>query len=292
MKAYYLTIKQFNFIYNYINKTDQIISAEHFDDANGVGDLINIDNLDKKLLYSGLLCVDTLLNTNVYTFTHFKAKEPQIKILESISPRSKLNSKPKIKSLVKLIKYLTNSFPSYSTEFFMYHLYSKSGVSKALTAQDLVVVKSQLSKKVGALGKTGIKSIEIHSIQQNSNITIKNINVNSNSCRHYKTTSNTRDSSDFNKILPQTKLNSGNVSGGSSIKSQTKANKLIPNKLNFGGANNLNNVYVVARDNQIRYKTELDDSEDSISIAKHHRANVTHVDYNTPTKKKVVRYYS
>jgi hypothetical protein len=270
MKAYYLNIKQFNLVYNYINKTDQLVTAQHFDNANNIGDVINIDHTDKKLIYCGLMCVDSLLNTKIYTFTHFKRKEPQIKILDSITVKQ---SKPKIKLLVKLIKYLTHSFPSYSNEFFMYHLYSKSGVSKYLTAQDLVIIKSQLSK---------VKSIEIHSIQQNSNITIKNINVN-NGYMHHKTTSNTRDSSHFNKIL--TKLNSNNVSVDNSIKSQNKLVRkyLIPSKLNFN--NPVNNVYVVARDNQIRYKTE-EDSEDSLV------KQIGDISFNTPKKKKIVRYYS
>jgi hypothetical protein len=270
MKVYYLTMRQINFIFNYINKTDHFISSDLFTEANKIGDMVCLCNTGKKLLYSGLICVDILLNTNVYTFTNFKKKEHQIKIFEKISPRSTF--KPKIKSLVKLIKYLTNSFPSYSTEFFMYHLYSKPGVSNALAAQDLVMIKSLLSKK----------SIEIHSIQQNSNITIKNINLNSNSYgRHYKNTSSTRDSSHFNKVLPKSKLNSNSASDNS-LKSLTKGKYVLPNKLNF--STNHDNVFVVARDNQIRYKTELDDSEDSIVKPTK--------DYNTPTKKKVVRYYS
>jgi DNA-binding protein len=298
MKAYYLNIKQISCILNYINKTDQVLTSELFDSANNIGDIVNVDRSDKRLICSGLLCLDSLLNTNVYSLTHFQPKEPQIKVFDSISPKAYLTSKPKLKSLVKLIKYLVISFPSYSNEFFMYHLYSKTGISKLLSTQDLMTIKSQLSKK--------IKSIEIHSFQQNSNITIKNINVNSNSVfsnnRHYKTTSNTRDSSYFNKMLPQTKLNSNSVSGDNSFKSQTKIVKqyIIPSKLNF--SNQINNVYVVARDNKIRYKTELDDSESDANVCDNNANDDSLMkitdkgnnngNYNTPQKRKVIRYYS
>jgi hypothetical protein len=266
MKLYYLTIKQINTIFNYINKTEIKIDHEVLDYNNNKYDITSIyDKHDRTLLYGGLLSMGTFLNTNIYTFTHYNKKGESKK------------TKPKIKSMLKLIKYLSNNFSQYSGEFFMYHLYSKTGVSKTLNGTDLNFLKSNLTKS---------KNIAITSIQQNSNITIKNINVNNSTSNHYKTASNTRDSIEVTK--PQYK--SFNSVSEKSFKHEVIKNILIPNKLNFNNTNNnINNVYVVARDKQIRYKTEYDTSEEENEITIINNKNQI---FNTPIKKKVINYYS
>ena len=223
---------------------------------------------DRKLLFDGLLNMGTFMNTNIYTFTQFFKKS-----------ESKA-SKPKIKSLIKLIRYLAYNFPNYSSEFFMYHLYSRSGLSKNLSSQDLVYIKSSLIDKV--------KKIEITSIQQNSNITIKNINVNSSTSKHCKTASNTRDSIDYNKFQYKS---SGSISENSYHKNNEQMinNIIIPSKINLTNTNNIKNIYVVARDKQIRYKTEYDTSEEESDITIINNRNQS---FNTPIKKKAINYYS
>jgi hypothetical protein len=261
MKLYYLTIKQINCIFNYINKTEIKIDHQLLDYNNNKYDISSIyDKHDRTLLYGGLLNMGTFLNTNIYTFTHYNKKSETKK------------TKPKVKSMLKLIKYLSSSFTQYSGEFFMYHLYSKAGVSKTLNTTDLNFLKSNLTKS---------KNIAITSIQQNSNITIKNINVNNSTSNHYKTASNTRDSIEVTK--PQYK-SFNSFSDKSVIK-----NILIPNKLGLGNTQNLNGVYVVARDKHIRYKTEYDTSEEENEIT---IINNKNQNFNTPIKKKVINYYS
>jgi hypothetical protein len=394
LKLYYLSLQSFKKIYNYINKTEQDFSLENFSQINLPGDNLDLTTLKPSLTnqaqinknnpYSNLLCLGSFLNTNIYTFTHHNATgnlnlanpktlqpSPQFKLNLNnplLSNPTKDYLKPKIKTIVKIIKYLSATFPNYSTEFFTYHLYSRSGINSVSTPSkpmsmskkdknylqiQLTEIKSHLNKKklknleiknsvnIGSLNNlTSSKSFKTSNTSAhstiNNNIKIKNININTsikkntinsinsfnsinfNSFRSYQVNHNHSKTICTNPILnnkfnlknTEPKYNSQINKNFKKLKDAilTDSNEMC--NTNFSPRPHFNDttetqntgnskIYVVARDSNMRFKTELEESlESSVSIDEQdheeHKANITISEecYNTPTKKKVLRYYS
>jgi hypothetical protein len=367
---YYLSLPSINKIYNYINKSEQLLTFDEFSSINEPGEKFDYlkssqNNLNKNNPYSSLLCLGSFLNTNIYTFTHHNSAEKNIMNLKA-SPQVKLNPllnnptkdylKPKIKTIVKIIKYLSATFPNYSTEFFTYHLYSRSGInsvntpSKAMSRKDKNYLQIQLTEIKSHLNKKKLKNLEVkksivsnktnksnntssfnsHTFT-NNNIKIKNININTsikkntinsihsinfNSFRSYQvnhnhsktTASNPLYNTKFTSKNSEPKFNSQVNKNYQKLKDAilTDSNEICNSHFSshpkFNDTTETQNtgnskIYVVARDSNLRFKTELEESQESsfdCEDEQEQRANITISEecYNTPTKKKVLRYYS
>jgi len=153
-------------IYNYINKTNYDLSIQDFDNSNNPGDFTEIEKSKK---YGELLCLGSTINTNIFTFTKKFIEKPNEK------------TKPKIKYLVKLIKNQCKIFKNYSYEFFMYHIYSKTGMNKNLSPQDMQIIKSYFLKEnnlkeLGFSNRNSVKNFNNNNLTStNSNIDIESL---------------------------------------------------------------------------------------------------------------------
>lgn len=172
-----LDFTQIQKIYNYINKTKNELTEEfklQFCDEVG-----NIDVINSNSLYGELLCLGSFLNNKMITFTHFKSKK---NLSLCVSP-IKYKLKPKIKNLAKLIKIYLKFFSNYSSEFFIYYIYSRAGISNVLNSQDLNEIKNLIAgRKISnnSVNTLLTNNYEINTLYKNSNINIKNLNVNNN----------------------------------------------------------------------------------------------------------------
>lgn len=156
--------------------------------------------------YSELLCLGSFINTNIYTFTNYNCvnKKSLQNVTKFILPKNPNESnvllKSKTKSIIKMIKYLTSTFPNYSAEFFVYHIFFRSGLNSDvnngfkennLLKINLSDIKNQITnKKLKNLdsinmnaGKkkspisNGKNTVENNFTATNSKINIGNINV-------------------------------------------------------------------------------------------------------------------
>ncbi len=398
-----MSIQSLKNIYNYINKTEQDFSIEKFCQINLPGDNLDLISLGRSSKinqpqinknnsypYSNLICLGSFLNTNIYTFTYNNSLGNQIhsnpkNIQPSHQLKLSLNTymnpllsnpskdylKNKIKTIVKIIKYLSASFPNYSTEFFTYHLYSRSGINSVSTPSkhmsmsnkdknylqiQLTEIKSHLNKKklknkeikksenscIGKLKtvnilsskslKTNTNNSSSHSTV-NNNIKLKNININTSIKKNSFNSINTYNSINFNSFRSyhinhnhsKTICTNPILKNTEKYNSQTQTNKNLRKlkdviltdsnemcntnfsqhpKFNDTTGNETQNtgnskIYVVARDSNMRFKTEFEESlESSLSIDeqyhKEDKANITINEecFNTPTKKRILRYYS
>lgn len=403
-----MAIDSFNKIYNYINKNDCILKLEDFVTTNNPGDILNISNpspCDNKSFsicsipqvrntpYSSLVCLGSFLNTNIYTFTKASNYKENLNLTNEFNNISKISNffspantsknlvtnKPQIKNLVKLIKCLSEAFPHYSEEFFMYHIYSRTGFNSGREAQiqiQLTEIKQQLNKKK-LKNLDNIKSnFNKSNYSINSKIFKNNNSVNSNKTSHYPSkiiVSNFNSNVDkvnfsnrYNIHNPNTSKNlkpnitlntyrsmnskhlktvsnplMNNLMKLNSNTSQAKSFKNVNSEINVRDSNELCNnfaspveskmrvdlrsqfenvnlsnnfsstgrekdantnskIYVVSRDNNLRFKTEFNISQDSsldCDISSENNCKKTNISmseecYNTPTKKKVIRYYS
>jgi hypothetical protein len=349
--------------------------------------------------YSSLICLGSFLNTNIYTFTRLQVSRESLtnltndfnnisKISNFLSPlnftKNTINIKPKIKNLVKLIKYLTENFPQYSEEFFIYHIYSRSGLNSSRDGQlhiQLTEIKHQLNQKKfknidtiesNTKFNIGFKKTSINSMKSSnlsSKVFLRNLNSNCTSVQNKKGDNSNKQIINLNQVKTKSCLNSYrsmntiNTMNTSINHSKTvsipmmndllkKANKInhttknvnlkikkqdnnlrdsnelcnnfvspVENKLRIDFRSQFDNmtisnnstvrekdglttnskIYVVSRDNNIRFKTDINISQDSSFDAEvssennmGKKTNITMSEecYNTPTKKKVIRYYS
>lgn len=155
-----MNVEQINLIYNYINKTNISLSINDFENTNNNGDTSIIN---KSHNYGELICLGSVINTNIYTLTK--------KYVE----KSSENIRPKLKYLIKLIKNLCKIFKNYSFEFFLYHIYSKPGINKNLTPQEVHNIRSHFSKENNLKELRFSSKNNLKSNINNKNNTISNI---------------------------------------------------------------------------------------------------------------------
>lgn len=98
--------------------------------------------------YGDCLCLGTVNNIPIYTFTCIKNNFHLQKKNISLPPimHDKTN-KPKSHTIMKLYKYILQTFPSYSHDFFLYYLYDKTNLHQLLNVKSLLEIKSILVNK-------------------------------------------------------------------------------------------------------------------------------------------------
>jgi hypothetical protein len=157
-----------------------MLTKDDFKLNNNLGDGKLLKNGNKILPYSNLLCLGSLLNTDIYTFNY---------VNDNCDSKDKTisNSKFKTKDIVKLIKYLCQTFPNYSPEYFIYYLYSKFGLNDSSIfnsiLQKLKILltnpnsNSKLQKTTGSIKPNEIFASKLISQKNiNNNFNISNIN--------------------------------------------------------------------------------------------------------------------
>ena len=258
VKLYYLSLEQFNFIFNYLNKIDFNINDDFFNFNNDFGSYQILKHKNKIFPYSYLICLGTYYNVNIYSFTNFNLKENFMKF-------------PKIEKISKLSWILLKNFPKYSLEFFINYLigyYKNFNIQEKITEikkfVENIYYKKNDKNKDKSLQSINIKNAGTKNNNNNNNISIntqrnntfskennKNININSNRIIGINLTNNN------NKQIPKFKTKNNN-NEDSKFRFSTKSNSNY-----FNQSNLTKNSYI--KSNSISNKITKNHSSNSTS---------------------------
>jgi hypothetical protein len=237
-------------------------------------------------LYGEVICLGNHLSRPIFSFTCNKNRFEVF----SKNNQKKEEVNKNISFLVKFCKLLIRTFPSYSVEFFLYHVYSRKGVSNVLSINEFASVQKQLmndSKKTIPTEKMKLKS------QNNSNSQRINKNIGSRNNKLIKSSDlfNKKNESFQNnyskaneislrKITSNRLENNANPKKKGSIFSLTNNKKLITDN-----SNSAKNVFVVTRDKKsIQLYSFEQDSESSEDLSQLMSSNCIQQSYLTPKK--------
>lgn len=278
---YLLTLNQLILLYNYINKNQGYEKLEE-DDLEIHSSQGNSFTRNAEKPFGEVLCLGNSHSKPIFTFT----KTSQ----EATQPLTSDSAQTHFKYLVKFVRTLINAFPSYSSEFFLYHLYSRKGISNRLSISDF----SHIQKQIKTDGKmfTPFENFKRTS-KEFEKLNIK-LNKNNDSSRNEKLVSS-------ETLLPKNDYSMNTVSKANEISlkkiasfnEETKTNSknstiFINTNTNMkpNGNRSTKNVYVVARDKKFVFESKNEESQSSDSDAYIPQIKHPTTDYFTPKKAK------
>lgn len=307
-KLYYLSIEEINCIFNYVNKIEHKFNKDSFIFNNNIGDNCKIEHNDINFPYNYLYCLGSFMNINIYSFSNLS-----LSLWKSVDLSKQF---PKSKKIYKITKYLIDVFPSYSSDFFIYYLFSdiRNNISNAALTDKVSEVKSFFTKKKLYMSSnnntdSSIQSININNINLNVKVTTNKMKSTKSKTGHVpKLNSNTQFSSCVNNsirnemtmISKHSAVKSLNYSKQSNAYNPlqafgfTNSNKGNVNKT-YGPSNKgqtsekRSNVYVVSR----KLKSDIDfEYDDDSSVNTKKSIPQEKKVYVTPKKNKITKYYS
>lgn len=149
VKIFYLDINTINMIFNYLNRIECSIPQDIFVFNNSLGNYSKINHKNFQINYNCITCLGSYLNVCIYCFTNFEYVSSTYNV--SVSSSKVFDFQIKKRKIYKLVKYLTELFNSYTTDFFLnYCLTSLEGSSANVNGKIMEIKKytyNQIERK-------------------------------------------------------------------------------------------------------------------------------------------------
>ena len=273
-------------MFNYFNKNElfEKIKEDDLEFNTNKGNLTTILGdlfiKNKNKIYGSIICLGNYLSRSIYTFTNCNHNHD---LKSNLSPRQKLNSN--LEYLLKFCQILIKTFPSYSKEYLLYHLYSRTGISDILTLTEFSLIQKQV--------KNENKMTPLEKFKQQTEKFGKSIKNGNESCKKIMSTETLINKNDNSHFINTQKVNNISLKRISKIdNSQTKKNStlFLTNNLTVPpeqASKSTKNVFVVTRDRKLNnQKSDNEESITSESFPDMISSNYNKESYLTPKKSK------